>query len=130
MKSFLLLCILVGFAPGVSAQYITGRAILANGRSASYATASLYRAIDSSYVKATLAGAEGEFSFVGLPKGRYFVVVNAIGAIKTPSPVFSYNGDYHALDPVVMDEQSLRPGHAPAAIRRPISGLPYVMRVY
>ncbi len=124
MKSFLLLCLLVGLAAGVSAQHITGRAIMANGKPAAYATATLHYASNALAVKAILAGTQGEFTFAGMPKGQYFVVVDAIGTLKTISAVFEYDGEFHALDPVVMDDQPLMPGFVPRPARRPVSDIP------
>ena len=85
---FTLLC-----SPAVFAQKITGRVLLNDGKPAEFATVTLRVAKDSTLVKGTITGENGNYEFAGIENGRYFLAADVIGAGKNQTAAFDYAGN-------------------------------------
>lgn len=98
MKSFFLFLLTLLAAVAVQAQKITGRVLQADGAPAEFATVTLHLAADSTLVKGTITGANGQYELSGVAAGRYYLLADVIGAGKNTTPVFDYPGDVLTLD--------------------------------
>lgn len=56
------------------------------------ATVSLFRSVDTVFIKAELTDVEGKFEFVEIPAGTYYVIVSLLGYADYKSPDFQYEG--------------------------------------
>jgi iron complex outermembrane recepter protein len=81
MKPGLLLLLLLAAASPVFSQQATlnGHFTDEQGTSLEFATAVLYRAADSAFVKAALTDANGHFEMSGLPTGKFFLQGTYVG---------------------------------------------------
>ena len=68
---------------------VSGTVIDGNAKTIESATITLLRATDSSVVKLSVANKNGGYSFDGIPEGRYFVTISAVGHQKVNSDVFT-----------------------------------------
>ena len=92
MKPIFLFLSAALFSQAVSAQKITGRVLLHDGKAAGFATVTLHQANDSALVKGAITGETGNFELRGIDNGRYFASAIVIGAEKNSTPVFDYTG--------------------------------------
>ncbi len=70
---------------------IKGSLLDEEGESISFANVLLNSATDSSMVKVETSGVEGEFSFLGVEKGAYFVSVSFVGKAEYSSDVIQFD---------------------------------------
>jgi hypothetical protein len=71
---------------------ISGHILSEDGEPTSFATVMLLSSMDSSMVKANGSDETGDYVFVGVPEGNYFVEVSYVGFGNQTSDVFTFNG--------------------------------------
>ena len=88
---FSLLVVLTGYI--VSAQRITGIVKDDQGKSLSGANVTLQRAKDSSIAKIAATNASGQYNFISVQPGKYFVGTTYVSYKKKNSELFEVNGN-------------------------------------
>jgi hypothetical protein len=91
MRLFILFLFLTG-ATALQAQTITGTAKDDAGKPLAGATVALVKVKDTAVVKLAVAGGNGAYSFTGIQKGDYRVMVSHIGHNNALSTPFSFDG--------------------------------------
>ncbi|ARK11170.1 TonB-dependent receptor [Fibrella sp. ES10-3-2-2] len=100
LYSAFLVCMVMGFA---TAQSITGSVQNTGNTPASFAALKLLRAVDSTFVKGTVADEAGRFTFSNVPEGAYRVQASFVGMINTTSnDVLVQAGQATYLEPIVL----------------------------
>jgi len=85
------------------------------------ASVSLLSGKDSSVVKITVSGKEGQFEFVNLPDGRYLVSYSAVGFATTYTPAFDLaGGQSKSLENVSLAVQTKDLKAATVIARKPL----------
>jgi iron complex outermembrane receptor protein len=121
MKHYLILFILIlGTAWGLSAQQISGKATLYDGKPAEYATITLHKAQDSTVVKGAISGDDGSFEIEGATPDRYFIRVSTLGLGEGNSPIFEYQGKNMQLETLVLTEATAQLSQVTVTARRPV----------
>lgn len=120
MKNYLLAALLLGLSAAASAQKISGRVLLSDGKAAEFATVTLHKAQDSSLVKGTITGADGVYEFSGAGAGRFYTAVNLIGTGSAVSPVFENTGADQLLEALTLREADQKLGEVTVVARRPV----------
>lgn len=104
----------------MSAQKISGRVLLGDGKPAEFATVTLRNAPDSSLVKGTITGENGAYELNDAPAGRYFVEAHIIGAGKNTTPTFEYTGKDLQLNDLSLRENAQQLGEVTVVARKPV----------
>lgn len=81
---------------------ITGYVKSESNETIPYATIVIKNAIDSSFVKAEAATANGSFSLAFVKPGKYFLQMSSVGYVKTDSPVFIAENTNIDFAPIVL----------------------------
>jgi iron complex outermembrane recepter protein len=110
----------LGLFTTVQAQKIGGRATLADGKPAEFATVVLHKALDSTVVKGTLTDTEGAFEFVRPEVSRYYLVITVVGAGKTMVSAFDYAGGDYTIPPVQLKPAANEIGTVTVTARKPL----------
>ena len=101
-KSFILLSVLVNLVIFSFSQTkttkISGNIVDGNTKTVESSTISLLKAADSSVVKIAVADKTGHFEFENVEKGKYLVLVSAIGHQKAYSQTFEITADKSTID--------------------------------
>lgn len=93
MKKLILLALpLIMCVAAINAQEISGSVKDEQGKALSGATVSLKKVQDSSLVKLGTTNSAGQYSFVGIANGKYYVNVTFIGHVPKNSPAFEVTG--------------------------------------
>lgn len=125
MKKILtLLAVLTAFGFNSQAQKgkVSGSVTDGNQRTIEAATISLLRSKDSSVVKFTLPGKDGQYAFEGIAYGKYLLSVTAVGYQKGFSPLFEIDASTEdiQLKPIELVAQAKSLGGVTVTARRPL----------
>lgn len=94
------LILLTGFSFSSFAQStITGHIQDENKQPVGYATVTLLKVADSALIKGAITNASGDYTFSGVPSGKYRVAASMIGLIRTYSTLIEV-GDGHSTGKV------------------------------
>lgn len=78
--------------PGFSQGVIQGKVHDSQAKEMSFANVLLWNKPDSAMVKGVVSDESGNYIFLEIPKGEYYVEVHILGYAKSHSPVFSFLG--------------------------------------
>src|SRR5215831_18932032 len=92
MKKLTLIMLTVLACVATMAQTITGSIKDDQGKALSGATVALKKVKDSAVVKLGVTNGTGQYNFVGIGAGKYFVAVTFIGYMPKTSPAFDLSG--------------------------------------
>jgi hypothetical protein len=85
----------------IRAQGISGNAVDTSGKPIPFATVALKKASDSTVAKYTTSDLDGQYNFLNVAAGRYFISIDAVGYFPAGSAVFEIkDGGIHV--PVIM----------------------------
>ena len=101
MRNLVLLLICFATSASTYAQKISGIIKDEQGKALQGATVTLKRAKDSSTIKLAVTNAAGNYSFINIGSGSYFVNTSHIGYNKVNSPAFEVSGEGDVLAPEV-----------------------------
>ncbi|MFD1817225.1 TonB-dependent receptor domain-containing protein [Pseudarcicella hirudinis] len=89
MKNLLLVILFTSMTGYVSAQTFTLKGLIKNqmNEGVPFATIAVLRTIDSTLLKADIAAENGGFKLAGIPKGKYYLRITAVGYKTFKSPV-------------------------------------------
>lgn len=119
-KLFLSAALLALGLSAATAQKISGKALLPDGKPAEFATIMLMNAADSTLAKGAVAELDGAYELPNPKAGEYYLHVSLISYDKYFSPVFNYNGGDLTLDPVKLGIQATELSTVTVAAKKPL----------
>lgn len=121
MKTFFLSLLgTVLLSASAMAQKIGGQIRQSDGAPAEFATVLLYNAADTTLIKGGVSDARGKYEFEQVSPGRYFINIDLVGAGKSATPVFEYNGGDKTLETIVLQEKTRELGTVTIVARKPV----------
>ena len=87
---------------------VKGQIVDGSGQGIPFATVMILQARDSSLIKGTATGKEGQFSIPGLPPGKYLLKASELGYSTKYSPVFLWKGDSAGASIILVLEDNTR----------------------
>src|ERR1700746_1606157 len=122
-KLFALLSIAILFSFFTQAQNgkITGSVKDASMKGIRSATVSLFKVKDSSVAKFVATGKDGQFEFLGVADGKYFVSVTSVGYAKVASAPFEISSSNATINvpAIVVTEQAKDLGGVTVTAKKP-----------
>ena len=88
----LLLFLLINLKSFSQQSIISGKITDYSNEPLTGATAELRNSLDSTLTKVNVADGKGQFSFVNIKEGKYFVKISLLGFVPFNSDVFTYDG--------------------------------------
>lgn len=107
MKNLFTLIFLLMASVGFSKDdpQIKGKIVDEKGSEIPYATVLLQKSADTTMVKADISDEDGEFTFVNIAAGNYFIEISYIGYTNILSATFEYDGKSIYMVPVLTLKQ-------------------------
>ena len=108
MKKFLTSALSLSFTVNLFAQTFTikGLAKSENNEAVPFATVAVFKAQDSTLVKADIADANGGFKLSNMPSGKFYLHINSVGFQKFISNIFEVNDKDVDLPPSVLKAET------------------------
>ncbi|CAN5608574.1 outer membrane beta-barrel family protein [soil metagenome] len=122
MKSFAI-TFLCFFSIYTYAQKISGNVKDESGKAISASTAFLYKAQDSSLVKMSVANNKGEYEFIAIKAGRYFLQISNVGFQAKYVATFNYDGNGLSVPTMVMEKITATLSDVVVTSKKPIIGV-------
>ena len=95
---FLLACLCYG---SLGAQDIVGRVVDTTGQPIPFATVTLKKTKDSTLAKISACDSAGQYRFIAIPVGQYYLTVGAVGFLATSTASFDLKDSIMRIAPVI-----------------------------
>jgi len=121
LSTLLSIAILFSFITEAQNGKIAGSVKDASMKGIHSATVSLYKVKDSSVTKFVATGKDGQFEFLGVADGKYFVSVTSVGYAKAASAPFEITSANSTINlpPLVVTEQAKDLGGVTVTAKKP-----------
>lgn len=106
MKLFFISLSLLLFTTPLWAQTINGLVKGSAGEKMASITVLLLNANDSSLVKGAVTNNNGQYEFLKIVQGNYFISASATGFVSTNSPIFNFKGDNYSAAPILLKKSA------------------------
>jgi iron complex outermembrane recepter protein len=108
MKKSLTLAVCLFFNLGLFSQTFSVKGLVKNDNNEAvpFATVAVYKAQDTTLVKADIADSNGGFKISNIPIGKFFLIINSIGFQKSTSPAFDVTDKDVDLPPSVLKAET------------------------
>jgi iron complex outermembrane recepter protein len=117
---FLNLCVLLSLSVWSQTFTITGLVKTEANEGVPFATVAVFKAADSTLLKADVADANGGFKLSNIPVGRVFLTINSIGFQKFSSTVLELTNKDIAIDPSVLKAENRQLSEVVVTSRKPM----------